>query len=253
MRQRRVLRANVAWTGIKWRLYHRCSSEGQKVLRIVQRGDNMSFHFLSPAEKINQMCTSTSPSHCKLSPPVAAEDGRLDASVRTSLTARIRVSMLSKVAPSRGWEVNQWELSMSRNEYKHVKKTIAINTVHVHLLYMPTTFMYCSLITVMKHCVDWPMRVHIQLRLEVKHISSLLYWLRAIRKMRIMKERHSLSYIAVTGCFSGGVTSLKLHACVHFSPSREVELVQSDRTLQGVGHIRMHFHLLCCLPLSQMF
>lgn len=82
-----------------------------------QRVHSLSLHNLSPAEKINQMCRSTSPSHCKLSPPAAAEDGRLDASDRTSLTARIRVSMLSKVALSRGWEVNQWELSRSRNEY----------------------------------------------------------------------------------------------------------------------------------------
>lgn len=68
-----------------------------------------------------------------------------------------------------------------------------------------------------------------------------------------MKERHSLPYTAATGRLSRGVSVLKLRACVHFSPSGEVELVQSDGTLQGVGHIRMHFQLLCCLPLSQMF
>lgn len=80
-------------------------------------------------------------SHCKLSAPVAAEGRRLVASVRTSLTARMRVSMLSSVARSKGWEVNQWELSRSW----HTKKSISTNTwkwsfqelQHIHDLVTP--------------------------------------------------------------------------------------------------------------------
>lgn len=112
---------------------------------------------------------------------------------------------------------------------------------------------YCSatgsLITRMKHCVHWPVRVHILFRLEVKHISSLLYWLWAVTE----EERHSRQYITGTGCFFRMVSWLKWSVYVYFSPSREVELIQSDRTLEGVGHILMHFQLLCCLPFSQMF
>lgn len=79
-------------------------------------------HYVSPTDRIiNWTWKSTSPFHCKLSPPEEAEERRLGASVRTSLTARIRVSMLSRVARSKGWDVNQWELWRPLDKKKHIE------------------------------------------------------------------------------------------------------------------------------------
>ncbi len=57
------------------------------------------------------------PRHCNLSAPAAAADWCWAASRScwTSLTAKMRESMLCRVVPSNGWEVYQWELLKSDN------------------------------------------------------------------------------------------------------------------------------------------
>lgn len=68
--------------------------------------------------------------HCKLLLPVVAEDWRRATSWWTSLTAKMRVSMLCRVVPSNGWDVYQCELLRSEKVNRKSQKKNISSTLH---------------------------------------------------------------------------------------------------------------------------
>lgn len=165
---------------------------------------------VSVAEKIiSRVWISGAPYHCKLSLSAVAGDWCWAASCSwwTSLTARMRVSMLCRVAPSNGWKVYQWELLRSEMEKKFEKYFFLFNIKRYLCTLLSTNsresnifpsirwinfnrvnIQYVSVISdTFRHWVSlmledgvWPLRVHKLFRLQKKQVWPILYRLRAV-------------------------------------------------------------------------
>lgn len=89
----------------------------------------------------------------------------------------------------------------------------------------------------------WPVCVDVLFGLQVKHVGLFLHRLRAV----VHKESNALSFHSCS-------SDCKF-VCVWVSPSGEVELIESDRTVQRVGDVLHHLQvpLVLRLPFSESF